>query len=58
LGVVVHACSSSTPAAEAEVLQVAGQPGLHCENLSQKNKEKKRKLNNFVPVILLLLFTF
>jgi hypothetical protein len=33
---VAHACNPSTLEAETRELKVPGQPGLHCETLSEK----------------------
>jgi hypothetical protein len=38
LGVVVHSCNLSTQEAEAGGSLVQGQPGLHSETLSLKEK--------------------
>jgi hypothetical protein len=35
-GVAIYACNTSTHKAEAEGLQVQGQPGLHSETLKKK----------------------
>jgi hypothetical protein len=39
-GMVVHTYNLITPKAEAGGWQVQGQPGLHSEMLSQKNKKR------------------
>jgi hypothetical protein len=39
LGLVLHACSTSTQKAEAGGSHVQGQPGLHSETLSLKKKK-------------------
>jgi hypothetical protein len=36
VGVVAHTCNPSMQESEAGELQIQGQPGLHCETLSQK----------------------
>jgi hypothetical protein len=43
LGVVLHACNSSTGEAETGGLQVQDRTGLHSENLSQNPKIKNKK---------------
>jgi hypothetical protein len=40
----VHACNSSPREAKVGESQVQGQPGLHSESPSQKNKNKNKKI--------------
>jgi hypothetical protein len=55
LDVVMHACNLSTLEAKAGGFQDQGQPELHSETLSQKEKKKKEKVLPVVPVQLISL---